>query len=85
MIGTWWLLWMGFLLLILLPPVSYGWGYRGWGAPYPSFVQRRRGARAAAAGASSKFDHRSWGLRGDVMWFVLIVWLAWPIVGYWHH
>jgi hypothetical protein len=84
-ISTWWFLWLGFMLLILLPPLGYGWGYRGWGAPYPSYVQRRRGERARAAGTSSTFDHRSWGLGGDIMWIALLVWVAWPVTAYWRH
>lgn len=44
--GTWWWIWIAFMFLFLVPPIGYGWGYRGWGAPYPSYVQRRRGQAA---------------------------------------
>jgi len=30
----WWL-WIAFMFLFFVGPVSYGWGYRKWGAPYP--------------------------------------------------
>jgi hypothetical protein len=42
MIGMWWWIWIGFMFLFFVSPVSYGWGYRGWGPPYPSYVQERR-------------------------------------------
>ena len=40
--STWWLLWMGVMFFFLLSD-GYGWGYRGWGPPYPRYIQRRRG------------------------------------------
>ena len=46
MMSSWWFLWLAFMLLFLIPPLGYGWGYRGWGPPYPSYVQRRRGQQA---------------------------------------
>ncbi len=33
-ISPWWLVWMTFMLLCLVPSIGYGWGYRGWG-PLP--------------------------------------------------
>jgi hypothetical protein len=83
MISTWWFLWMAFMFLFLVPPIGYGWGYRGWGPPYPSYFQRRRGEAAAARGGTTTFDHRAWGVGGDVMWIVLIVGAMWVFSGLW--
>jgi hypothetical protein len=47
MIGSWWFLWTVFLFLFLVPPIGYGWGYRGWGP-------HTRGISSDAAG------HRHW-------------------------
>jgi hypothetical protein len=81
MLGSWWLLWIMFMLFFV--PTGYGWGYRGWGPPYPSYVQRRRGARAAAAGGDSTFNHRAWGLGGDFVWLMLLVVLFWSLSAFW--
>ena len=56
MIGSWWFVWMLVMFLLLVPPMGYGWGYRGWGPPYPRYIQRRRGQRAVATGASVQFN-----------------------------
>jgi hypothetical protein len=73
--------WLAMMLVFLLP-VAYGWGYRGWGVPYPSYVQRRRMQSAASAGPAT-FDHTAWGRGGDFIWglmlfdIVFIVALLW--------
>lgn len=82
MIGSWWLIWAVFLIL-LVPTLSYGWGYRGWGPPYPSYVQRQRGLRAVAGGGSASFDHHAWGWGGDLVWMVLLVGAFWAAWGFW--
>ena len=85
MMGSWWFVWLGFMFLILLPPVGYGWGYRGWGAPYPRYVQRRRMQQASVTGTPSAFNHQSWGWGGDLFWIVLLCWVIWPISTRWWH
>jgi hypothetical protein len=70
MMNSWWFLWMAFMFLLLAPPLGYGWGYRGWGPPYPRYVQRRRGQRAVVAGAPATFNHHAWGWGGDFVWMV---------------
>jgi hypothetical protein len=77
MMNSWWILWMVMMVFLLVSPVSYGWGYRGWGPPYPTYVQRRRSLRAAASGAPATFDHRSWGWGGDFVWVVFVVGVIW--------
>ena len=77
MIGSWWFFWMIIVFLFLVPPIGYGWGYRGWGPPYPRYIQRRRGRRAAAADAAMQFDHHAWGWRGDLVWMLGVVWMVW--------
>jgi hypothetical protein len=67
----WWF-WAAMMLVFLLP-VGYGWGYRGWGVPYPSYVQRRRMESAPKAGTSGAIDHTAWGLGGDVIWGIMLV------------
>lgn len=86
MVSSWWWLWVVFMFLILLPPMGYGWGYRGWGPPYPRFIQRRRATRAAASGSSAQFDHHAWGWGGDLIWlgsFIWMIWMLFIIVGFW--
>jgi hypothetical protein len=81
MINAWWILWMAFLFLFLVSPVTYGWGYRGWGPPYPRYVQRRRGLRASALGQPADLRHQSWGWGGDFVWVVLLVAGGWAFAG----
>ena len=82
MMGTWWWIWIAFMFLFLVPPIGYGWGYRGWGAPYPSYIQRRRG-QAANAGGAAQFDHYAWGRGGDFVWLILFVGMVWAAFGMW--
>jgi hypothetical protein len=74
MMMTFWF--FALMLLILMAPVGYGWGYRGWGPPYPSYVQRRRGQRAAATGGVT-FNHESWGVGGDILWGLFLIGAFW--------
>lgn len=83
MTSSWWLLWILFMFMFMATPVGYGWGYRGWGPPYPRYVQRRRAERAAAAGTSPTFDHHAWGIGGDLLWAVLLIgifWAGWALL-----
>ena len=79
--ASWWL-WIAFMFIFLLPPLGYGWGYRGWGPPYPRYMQRRRG-QAADVGGNPQFDHHAWGVGGDFMWIVLLIGLCWGVFGFW--
>jgi 1-acyl-sn-glycerol-3-phosphate acyltransferase len=79
MLSTWWFLWLMFMLFFLVPSVGYGWGYRGWGPPYPNHIQRRRMRLAATNGGTSSFNHQSWGWFGDMVWVMLIVWTMWAV------
>jgi len=81
--GSWWLFWMACMVLFLCIPLGYGWGYRRWGLPYPSYIQRRRHARAIAAGGTSAFNHLSWGRTGDLVWLVLIIGMLWVSAAAW--
>jgi hypothetical protein len=85
MIGSWWFLWAIFMCIFLVSPVGYGWAYRGWGPPYPRYLQRRRGARAeaAAAGGPATFNHHSWGWGGDFVWIMLMVAVFWGVSAFW--
>lgn len=68
------------MFLFLFLPVSYGWGYRGWGPPYPRYLQRRRAEQAPAGTPGTvALDHHAWGWRGDAMWMFLLVALLWGI------
>ncbi len=81
--SSWWLLWFVFVLVFFLSPVGYGWGYRRWGPPYPRYIQRRRGQRAAAMGGSASFDHHAWGWGGDLVWMAFFIGLFWVVVALW--
>ncbi len=72
MVISWWWLWGVFLLVFLLPPVGYGWGYRGWGPPYPRYIQRRRAAGTIADRATT-VDHEAWGWGGDFVWMMMML------------
>ena len=75
---SWWL--MIFVFLFLIPPIGYGWGYRGWGPPLPRYIQRRRG-QAAAAGGPATFDHHAWGWGGDIVWMAALACVVWAVAG----
>jgi hypothetical protein len=79
MSSTWLWLWFAVMLVVLVPWLGYGWGYRGWGPPYPRYIQRRR----AAAGASTGVDHGSWGWHGDAIWGVLLIAAFWMVTATW--
>lgn len=84
MMMSWWWVWMLLMFLLLVPTTGYGWGYRGWGPPYPRYVQRRRGARAAAStGGSATYSHESWGWGGDLVWSVLLIGSFVAIAAFW--
>ncbi len=83
MMSSWWILWVFFMFIFLVPSVGYGWGYRSWGPPYPSYIQRRRGAQAAREDRGSTFNHRAWGLGGDFVWFVILIGIVWACAGIW--
>jgi hypothetical protein len=83
--SSWWLIWMLFVFLFLAPSLGYGWGYRGWGPPYPRYIQRRRRQQAGARGDPATFNHESWGRIGDLVWIVVLLWMLWACFGLlWH-
>ena len=82
MMSSWWLWWMVFMLLFLVSPIGYGWGYRNWGPPYPRYLQRRR-ARLAGPGGSTTFDHHAWGYGGDFVWVIALVGICWVAAAFW--
>jgi hypothetical protein len=79
--SSWWFFWMAFMFLFLVSPVTYGWGYRGWGPPYPRYIQRRRGLQAATTGQPADLRHQSWGWGGDFVWVVLFIAGGWAFAG----
>ncbi len=88
--NAWNMMWMAFIVLFLLAPVGYGWGYRGWGAPYPRHIQRRRAntQRESTSGRPSSdavvsFDHHAWGWGGDFVWTVMVIGLVWAVIVWW--
>jgi len=78
----WWL-WIAFMFLFFVGPISYGWGYRKWGAPYPTYIQRRLGAKAATAGDFAQLSYQRWGWGGDLVWIVLLIGAVWAVAGLW--
>jgi hypothetical protein len=83
MMSTWWLLWIVGMFLFVVPTLGYGWGYRGWGPPYPRYIQRRRAEQAALMNASGPFDHHAWGWGGDFVWTVFVVGVLVAIAAFW--
>jgi len=77
----WWF-WSVMMLLLLLP-VGYGWGYRGWGAPYPTYIQRRRMESATSAGKAAAFDHQAWGRGGDMLWGLMLFEVFFIVALFW--
>jgi hypothetical protein len=75
---------MVFMIVLLVTPIGYGWGYRGWGPPYPRYIQRRRGQQAVAVGGGpANVDHHAWGRGGDFVWMVLFVGIVWAFSSIW--
>ena len=71
------------MLLFIVSPIGYGWGYRGWGPPYPSYIQRQRAQRAQVENARANFNHHSWSWGGDLMWIMGSLWIGWAIMLFW--
>jgi hypothetical protein len=74
---------MVLMFVFVVPPVGYGWGYRGWGAPYPRYFQRRRAQQALVNGGSTSFDHHAWGWGGDALWIMVVVWILCAVAATW--
>jgi hypothetical protein len=81
----WW--WLIFVTVLFLIPVSYGWGYRGWGPPYPYLYRRGRirAVRPYAATSSPTGDTArasgEWGWVADVIWMVFVIAAVWLLIG----
>lgn len=81
----WWWLWLVFVVSLLVVPLGYGWGVRGWGPPYPSYWRRR----AAAGGGPPPPEmaqtppvmQDGWGVGADLLWAVLIFAVIWLMLG----
>jgi hypothetical protein len=78
-----WFLWFMVMFVLLVPPLGYGWGYRGWGAPYPRYIQRRRAPKAADNSSSGTPHHLSWGWGGDFVWAVFFFGMLWMVTAMW--
>ena len=83
MIYSWWWIWLAFMLVLLVTPASYGWGYRGWGPPIPTYWQRQRVARGYPFGGRSPHTHTTWGYGGDFIWMFLFIFALWALWGMW--
>lgn len=46
----WWA-WFAIIVFLIFVPLTYGWGYRGWGPPYPRSYSRYRHRRADLTGS----------------------------------
>jgi hypothetical protein len=81
--NSWWFFWLLFMFMFVVPPLGYGWGYRGWGPPYPRYLQRRRGPPVAEGTGAATPRHLAWGWGGDVVWIVFFVAMVWMALGLW--
>ena len=90
--NSFWWLWVAFVFFVLAPTVTWGWGYRGWGPPLPSFIQRRRHAaaqkqrarheRAAEGRVARHVDHLSWRWGGDAVWLFVLGAMIFALASY---
>jgi hypothetical protein len=80
---SWWFLWLAFMFMFLVPPLGYGWGYRGWGPPLPRYVQRRRGPPVAGGTGAPTPPHLAWGRGGDFVWMIFGIGMMWMVVAMW--
>ncbi len=68
------------MLVLILPWVGYGWGYRKWGPPYPRYIQQRR----INTGGPSAIRYDAWGWHGDAIWGIFLVATFWFLTAsYW--
>lgn len=77
----WWFwFWTFFVIVFVLIPLSYGWGYRGWGPPY--FRRTRSGSVVGVDPDLSEPERLEVLERADDMdvdvvgwtWAMLVVW-----------
>ncbi len=81
----WW--WLAFIAIFFLLPLSYGWGYRGWGPWYRTRrLDRRNPANAAVAysperrvATGADYRDEGWGWAAALLWLVLVIALVWLI------
>lgn len=80
----WWFwLWLLFVAVLLLLPLAYGWGYRGWGPPYPSFYRRRELPTREASSTPEAIGN--WGMGANLFWAAVAVAIVWVLLAFvWH-
>jgi hypothetical protein len=83
LISWWWWVWLACMFVFLVTPMGYGWGYRGWGPPVPSYMQRLRTARGDPFGGRSPYNHTTWGYGGDLIWMFVFVLAFFAVGGFW--
>jgi hypothetical protein len=71
----WIWLWLLFMFMMFVAPTGYGWGVRGWGPPYPSYLRRRSNATANP-------NAHHWGVGADLVWLALFFAFMWFVVGF---
>lgn len=73
MTSSWRFVWMAFMAPFLVSPVSYGWGHRGWGPPYPRHIQRGRRLWASTTAQTTDLRRQAWGRAGHFVWVALLL------------
>ena len=93
--ATWWWIWLAIVFFLFIVPMAYGWGYRGWGPPYPTYYRRRRQRRATpppsvpgpavpdAGAAAGVPEPEPFGGPPAWGWLGDLVWLAFVIAVIW--
>ncbi len=84
----WWWWWIAFLLIFFLLPLSYGWGYRGWGPWYSRRQPPTRGGRISrdvppgSQVPPEDEELTGWGWIAAFLWFVLVLAVIWAIAAF---
>jgi len=78
---VWWFwFWLLFVTVLLLLPLAYGWGYRGWGSPFPSFYRRKQLPTREASSRPEALGNPIMG--ASLFWITLAVAIIWFLLAF---
>ena len=76
----WWWAWLLFMIVLVALPAGYGWGYRGWGPPYPRDPRVRRGGAMLSPPPDEASDV-GWGMAAVWLWIAFFLGVVWLLAG----